>query len=108
MATARPCCRTSEGKLRGMSLIAVHVAVHVKPEVVDAFRAATLVNARASVQEPGIARFDVMQFERIEDVDADEADLDEAFDPSTLLIVLGALVRLVDGIGVDPQSGLIV
>ncbi len=54
------------------------------------------------------ARFDVMQFERIEDVDADEADLDEAFDPSTLLIVLGALVRLVDGIGVDPQSGLIV
>jgi len=44
-----------------MSLIAVHVAVHVKPEVVDAFRAATLVNARASVQEPGIARFDVMQ-----------------------------------------------
>lgn len=44
-----------------MSLIAVHVAVHVKPEAVDAFRAATLVNAKASLQEPGIARFDVMQ-----------------------------------------------
>ena len=44
-----------------MSLIAVHVAVHVKPEAVDAFRAATLANAKASIQEPGIARFDVMQ-----------------------------------------------
>lgn len=54
------------------------------------------------------ARFDIMQFERIDDPDADEADLDEAFDPSTLLIVLNALVRLVDGIGVDPQSGLVV
>jgi (4S)-4-hydroxy-5-phosphonooxypentane-2,3-dione isomerase len=44
-----------------MSLIAVHVAVHVKPEAVDAFRAATLANAKASIQEPGIARFDIMQ-----------------------------------------------
>ena len=39
----------------------VHVHVHVKPEFVEAFRQATLVNARASVQEPGIARFDVIQ-----------------------------------------------
>ena len=39
----------------------VHVHVHVKPEFVEAFREATLVNARASVQEPGIARFDVIQ-----------------------------------------------
>ncbi len=44
-----------------MSLFVVHVAVHVKPEAVDAFRAATLVNARGSIQEPGVARFDVMQ-----------------------------------------------
>lgn len=43
------------------SLLVVHVAVHVKPESVEAFRAATLANARASVQEPGVARFDVLQ-----------------------------------------------
>ncbi len=39
----------------------VHVHVHVKPESVEAFRAATIENARSSVQEPGIARFDVVQ-----------------------------------------------
>lgn len=39
----------------------VHVHVHVKPEFVDAFIQATLENARHSVQEPGIARFDVIQ-----------------------------------------------
>lgn len=44
-----------------MSLFVVHVAVHVKPEALDAFRAATILNAQASIQEPGIARFDVMQ-----------------------------------------------
>lgn len=42
-------------------LLIVHVHVHVLPEVVEAFRAATLENARASVKEPGIARFDVIQ-----------------------------------------------
>ena len=35
--------------------------VRVKPESVEDFRQATLANARASVQEPGIARFDVVQ-----------------------------------------------
>jgi quinol monooxygenase YgiN len=39
----------------------VHVHVHVKPDSVEAFRAATLENARHSVLEPGIARFDVVQ-----------------------------------------------
>lgn len=39
----------------------VHVHVHVKPESVEAFRQATLENARNSVQEPGVARFDVIQ-----------------------------------------------
>ena len=39
----------------------VHVHVHVKPECVQTFAASTLENARASVQEPGIARFDVIQ-----------------------------------------------
>ncbi|QRK04443.1 antibiotic biosynthesis monooxygenase [Archangium violaceum] len=43
------------------SLLVVHVHVHVKPEWVDAFRDATLANARESVKEPGIARFDVIQ-----------------------------------------------
>ena len=43
------------------SLLVVHVHVHVKPEAVDAFREATLANARESVKEPGIARFDVIQ-----------------------------------------------
>ena len=44
-----------------MSLLVVHVQVRVKPEFVAAFKAATLENARNSVQEPGIARFDVVQ-----------------------------------------------
>ncbi len=44
-------------------MIIVHVSVHVKPDAVDAFRAATLENARHSVQEPGIVRFDVVQQE---------------------------------------------
>lgn len=42
-------------------MLIVHVDVHVKPEFIDAFIAATLENARASIQEPGIARFDVIQ-----------------------------------------------
>lgn len=39
----------------------VHVHVQVKPELVDAFRKATIENAQNSVLEPGIARFDVVQ-----------------------------------------------
>ncbi len=46
-----------------MSLLVVHVHVHVKADRVDAFKEATLENARNSVQEPGIARFDVVQQE---------------------------------------------
>ena len=42
-------------------MIIVHVSVHVQPDAVDAFAAATLENARHSVKEPGIARFDVLQ-----------------------------------------------
>lgn len=42
-------------------MLVVHVHVHVKPECVEAFKTATLENARNSVQEPGIARFDVCQ-----------------------------------------------
>jgi quinol monooxygenase YgiN len=39
----------------------VHVHVHVKPECVEAFKEATLANARESVREPGIVRFDFTQ-----------------------------------------------
>jgi autoinducer 2-degrading protein len=39
----------------------VHVFVHVKADQIDAFKAATLENARNSVQEPGVARFDMLQ-----------------------------------------------
>ena len=42
-------------------MLVVHVHVTVRPECVDAFRDATLANARASLKEPGIARFDVLQ-----------------------------------------------
>jgi|SRR3954463_10383641 len=43
------------------SLLIVHVHAHVRPNAVEAFRAASLDNARASVREPGVARFDVVQ-----------------------------------------------
>jgi len=39
----------------------VHVHVHVKPESVEPFKDLSLANARESVKEPGIARFDVVQ-----------------------------------------------
>ncbi|MBV9302074.1 MAG: antibiotic biosynthesis monooxygenase [Acidobacteriaceae bacterium] len=42
-------------------MLVVHVHVHVKPLFIDAFREATLENARNSIQERGIARFDVLQ-----------------------------------------------
>lgn len=42
-------------------MLVVHVHVHVRPECVEAFKQATLANARDSVKEPGVARFDVVQ-----------------------------------------------
>ena len=39
----------------------VHVHVHVKAEYVEAFCSATKENARNSLREPGVARFDVGQ-----------------------------------------------
>lgn len=42
-------------------MLIVHVHVHVKPESVAEFMLATIENAAASVQEAGIARFDVVQ-----------------------------------------------
>jgi len=42
-------------------VLIVHVHVHVRPNCVEAFRKATIANARNSVKEPGVARFDVIQ-----------------------------------------------
>ncbi|NQT25221.1 antibiotic biosynthesis monooxygenase [candidate division KSB1 bacterium] len=39
----------------------VHVFVHVKDDQVAAFREASIENAKNSIQEPGVARFDVIQ-----------------------------------------------
>ena len=44
-------------------MLIVHVHVKVKPEHVDAFVAATLANAKASLEEPGVLRFDVIREE---------------------------------------------
>lgn len=48
------------------------------------------------------ARLDIMHFEQM--VDSEDGE-DDMLDPSALLIVLEALVKLTGGIGVDPQSG---
>jgi quinol monooxygenase YgiN len=42
-------------------MLILHVHAHVKEEHIEAFRRATIQNAASSVQEPGVARFDVMQ-----------------------------------------------
>ena len=42
-------------------MLVVLVHVHVKPECVEAFYHASVANARNSILEPGIARFDVVQ-----------------------------------------------
>lgn len=43
------------------AMLIVQVEVRVKPEHLDAFSVATAENARQSILEPGIARFDVLQ-----------------------------------------------
>ena len=42
-------------------MLIVHVFVRVKEEHIAAFKEASLENARNSIQEPGIAHFDVVQ-----------------------------------------------
>jgi (4S)-4-hydroxy-5-phosphonooxypentane-2,3-dione isomerase len=55
-----PLARESDCMKTACMLI-VHVHVQVKPESVADFIEATTENARNSLQEPGIARFDVVQ-----------------------------------------------
>ena len=42
-------------------MLIVHVHARVKPEWVEQFKQATRENARHSVNEPGVGRFDVVQ-----------------------------------------------
>lgn len=42
-------------------MLIVHVNVHVNTDAVDSFIKATRANAAASLREPGVARFDVVQ-----------------------------------------------
>ena len=42
-------------------MLIVHVSVHVNEDVVEAFIEASRANAAASLGEPGVARFDVVQ-----------------------------------------------
>jgi (4S)-4-hydroxy-5-phosphonooxypentane-2,3-dione isomerase len=45
----------------GAVMLTFLVHIQVKPDRVDAFKAASIENSRNSLQEPGIARFDVLQ-----------------------------------------------
>jgi (4S)-4-hydroxy-5-phosphonooxypentane-2,3-dione isomerase len=42
-------------------MVIIQVHVHVKPDFVEDFKTAVVENARQSVREPGVARFDVLQ-----------------------------------------------
>lgn len=51
------------------------------------------------------ARFDVMHFAQVEGADDASGEDEDLLDPSSLLVVLDALIELTGGLGVDPQSG---
>ena len=52
----------AEGEaVESTGMVIVHVQVHVHPESAEAFKKATTENARQSLNEPGVARFDVVQ-----------------------------------------------
>jgi (4S)-4-hydroxy-5-phosphonooxypentane-2,3-dione isomerase len=44
-----------------IGMLILHVHVHVKPEHIEAFRQASIENAKQSRKEAGVARFDVIQ-----------------------------------------------
>ncbi|MFB3787936.1 MAG: putative quinol monooxygenase [bacterium] len=44
-----------------MLMLIVLVFVHVKPDCIESFKSASIENARNSLREAGIARFDVIQ-----------------------------------------------
>jgi len=53
--------RMSSSAVESVDFLCVHVFVSVKPGMEEAFKAASLANARESAKESGIARFDVIQ-----------------------------------------------
>ena len=57
----RATVRLEAVKEEGTIMLVVHVHVKVKSECIEAFKEATIENARQSLKEPGIARFDVVQ-----------------------------------------------
>lgn len=69
-------------------MLIVHVFVSVKKDYIDAFREASLENAKNSVMEPGIARFDVIQ---------------QSDDPSKFLLV--EVYRTPDDPGKHKETG---
>ena len=69
------------------SYLAVLIYVHVLPDQIEAFRAASLANAAASVREPGCVRFDVAQ---------------ETADPTRFLLV--EIYRGQEGAGAHKQT----
>ena len=42
-------------------MLIVHVRVHVKNDFIESFKQASIENARNSLNEPGIVRFDLVQ-----------------------------------------------
>jgi len=42
-------------------MVIIHVHIQVKPDRIEDFKRATLENARNSLKEPGVARFDFLQ-----------------------------------------------
>ena len=44
-------------------MIIVHINLHTREEMIDAFKEANIKNASNSIKEPGILRFDVLQQE---------------------------------------------
>jgi len=53
--------RSSDFHLKLIPMFIVHVFVHVKEDSIDAFKEATIENAKNSINEEGIARFDFVQ-----------------------------------------------
>jgi (4S)-4-hydroxy-5-phosphonooxypentane-2,3-dione isomerase len=50
-----------DGNLQEAAMYIVHVSIHVKADKLEEFKAVSLDNAQHSIQEPGVARFDVIQ-----------------------------------------------
>jgi len=49
------------GQPKEAAMYIVHVSIHVKGDKIDEFKLVSLDNAQHSVQEAGVARFDVIQ-----------------------------------------------